>query len=123
MSGVLDLSFNDPNGYILTSFNANNDSRAETLVIQPDGKIVVGGTTKANAPNSNFALARYNSDGTLDTGFASSGLFVFPYFNDCYGTSVALQTDGKILFCGYTSGPQSIYLFRFNINRRKSLTK
>ena len=50
------------------------------MAIQPDGKIVVAGDgpiRPAGPDYSDFQLARYNANGTLDTGFGSSGVLSF----------------------------------------------
>src|SRR5205809_679358 len=80
--GTVDTSFGsstlDP-GRVMTDFRALPDGRRSTdvisaIAIQPDGKIVAAG--RSNSPNGddNFALVRYNPDGTIDTSFGSSTL-------------------------------------------------
>ncbi len=67
----------DPNGSLDTSFNGTGKvttdfgGTAEAVTVQSDGKIVVAGG--ANNGTSNFALARYNSDGSLDSSFSGDG--------------------------------------------------
>jgi uncharacterized delta-60 repeat protein len=90
--GSLDTSFGT-DGIVTTDFAGFGDSGAD-LVIQTDGKIVVGGTS-----NSDFALARYNTNGTLDTGFGTNGKVVTDG-NGGSGVAVALQADGKIVLLG-----------------------
>ncbi len=69
--GSLDSTF-DGDGKVMTTFGAGSD-RAYGLVIQPsDGKIVVAGSAW-NGSNYDFALARYDTAGTLDPGFAGNG--------------------------------------------------
>jgi uncharacterized delta-60 repeat protein len=46
---------------------------ASAVVLQPDGKIVAAGTTIANN-SDDFALARYNTDGSLDASFGNGGI-------------------------------------------------
>ena len=77
--GSIDKAFGtDNNGRVSTDFGLEDS--AYGVVIQPDGKIVVAGDVvdldviDPYAPKSgDFALARYNSDGTLDTSFGKSG--------------------------------------------------
>jgi uncharacterized delta-60 repeat protein len=73
---------------------------AYSLLIQPDGKIVAGGT---NHGSGEFALVRYDSNGNLDNGFGTNGVVVTPFIGvaDCY--SLALQADGKIVAAGAAS--------------------
>ena len=76
------------------------DGFGESTVVQPDGKIVVAGYA-SNGVNYEFALVRYNTDGSLDNGFGTGGI-TLSYFGDTvsYGYAVALQTDGKIIVAG-----------------------
>ena len=70
--GSIDTTFGN-DGKVLTPFS-DRDSRAYEIVVQPDQKIVVGGDSfQAPAPpldDADFALARYNSDGSLDSALA-----------------------------------------------------
>ena len=68
--GSLDTSF-DSDGKVTTAIGSANDS-AFSVAIQSDGKIVVAGYSD-NGSNDDFALVRYNTDGTLDTSFDSDG--------------------------------------------------
>ena len=73
------------------------------MVIQPDGKIVIGGQEPGVAyPNTILALARYNRDGTLDTTFGNQGIVTttvgLPGFDNI--NALALQADGKIVAVG-----------------------
>ncbi|HXG47945.1 MAG TPA: Calx-beta domain-containing protein, partial [Methylomirabilota bacterium] len=85
--GSLDSSFNP---------SASFDAAVRALLIQPDGKIVVGGSfTNANGTTRNY-LARLNADGTLDTGFLASPL----EGADGAVYALAQQVDGKIVVAG-----------------------
>ncbi len=103
-SGALDTSF-DTDGIAVTAVYAG-DSEARSLAIQTDGKIVVGGGPGANGSETEAAIVRYNSDGSLDTSFDGDGIKLSnlnigsgdKYFND-----LAAQTDGKILAIGDTT--------------------
>ncbi len=77
---------------------ASNDE-SHAVVIQSDGKIVLGGCTLCNSTTSNFAMIRVNTDGSLDTtGFATSGIFTAnSAFNNADDiTGLALQTVGGV---------------------------
>ncbi len=99
--GSLDTSFNGTG--IVTTPVGNADSGASDLAIQADGKIVVAGSSgiirSGSSGNGNFAIVRYNADGSLDTSFNSSGKVITPVG---YAGSVALQADGKIVAAGST---------------------
>ncbi|HPG61472.1 MAG TPA: delta-60 repeat domain-containing protein [Casimicrobium sp.] len=100
-SGTLDVSFNG-SGTVITPIGVGDDY-AISLALQPDGKIIVSGVC-SNGANSDFCLARYLANGTLDTNFNSTGKVITPIGNsDDYGYSVALQPDDKIVVAGYCS--------------------
>ena len=98
-SGILDNTF-DADGIAITAFY-NNAEFASTVLVQSDGKIVVFGSTIQNS-DYDFAMVRYNSDGTYDNSFNGNG-FITPYFSgnyNEYGNAAVLQNDGKILIAG-----------------------
>jgi len=105
-NGTLDKSFGN-SGLVRTFFTPELGSgyggqgnvRARDVVVQPDGKIVVAGYSLET--NNRFAVARYNSDGSLDTSFDNDGRVVTsPDVGKAYATSMALQADGRILVAG-----------------------
>ena len=109
IDGSLDTSF-DGDGKVTTEFGQPDD-RGWQVAIQNDGKIVLAGVS-----GTDFALARYNSDGTLDTSFDIDGKVTTSFgepTND-YSYSVAIQSDGKILVAGYSDG--DFALARYNID-------
>jgi uncharacterized delta-60 repeat protein len=70
------------------------------LALQPDGKIVVVGSTENNLYNSDVLILRYNPDGTLDNTFGMKGSVTYDGGSYDNGRAVALQKDGKILVTG-----------------------
>lgn len=71
--GSLDSSFGGIRG-VSTDFGSGGRDEALALASQPDGKIVVAGFSSANRDRTeDFAVARYNSDGSLDDTFDSDG--------------------------------------------------
>ena len=108
-------------GYRTTDIQGTDDG-GYAMVIQPDNKIVVGGYAVNGSGNKDFALARYNYDGTLDSTFGTGGKVT----TDFNGTSdriwgLALQSDGKIVAVGETvslvfPGTNDIALARYNSN-------
>jgi len=113
--GSLDATFNGT-GKAFADFLPFNDA-ASSVAVQEDGKILVGGSA-FNGTFYDFALARFNSDGTLDTGFGTGGKVI----TDFSSTSdelfaIALQLDGKILAVGRTGsayfGPFNVALARY----------
>jgi uncharacterized delta-60 repeat protein len=94
-NGSPDRTFSG-DGVVLTDFMSGSDW-ASDLVLQEDGKILVIGTT-LNNHSRGFALARYNSNGTLDTSFDEDGI-VKTVINGA-AKAVVLQPDGKIVVAG-----------------------
>ncbi|MEH2110959.1 DUF4347 domain-containing protein [Nostoc sp.] len=94
LSVVLDASF-DSDGKVTTDLGSADIARS--VVVQDDGKILVAGVS-----NSNFAVVRYNSNGSLDTSFGSAGKVTTDIGNKTSDTSysIALQPNGKILVAG-----------------------
>ena len=104
--GIPDTSFG--NGGALTTSFGGNFAAASAVMLQPDGKIVVAGTVdfNPNVPGSglDFALARYNSNGTLDGSFGTGGKVVFDFFGSFdQANGAVLQPDGKIIVVGSAS--------------------
>jgi uncharacterized delta-60 repeat protein len=95
--GTLDSSFG-AGGRVTTSFGVGAD-KAYALLLQPDGKIVIGGTSNQGATGNDFALARYNADGTLDNSFGNGGKVLTAIGSDGAGESVyalALHTEAGV---------------------------
>lgn len=103
--GAVDTSFSF-DGHTTVDFNGGSDA-CSGLAVQPDGKIVVvGTTTPEQSTNSDFAIARLNSDGTLDmagfgngTGKAVVG-FDLGGNNSDNAQALALRADGRIVVAG-----------------------
>ena len=116
--GALDASFGG-DGKVTTQFTRHNDPVAG-LAMQADGKIVVSGGAAHDGPNSNFALARYNSDGTLDLTFGGDGRVTTDFVGrHDFANAVAVQADGKVVAGGLagfsrTRGKGRFALARYN---------
>lgn len=115
--GGLDPTFGI-GGRVTTDFNLSTDI-ANAVAVQPDGKIVVGGFTYTNNDFSgeDFALARYNTDGSLDTSFGTNGRVTtdFPGLAAEIG-AIVVQPDGKILVAG-AAFPLFAFLGNFELAR------
>ena len=97
-NGALDTTF-DNDGKVITDFGGNET--AEAITIAPDGKIIISGWSLNT--NYTFVLARYNTDGSLDTTFDSDGK-VTTGFGGLSGASsyaISIQADGKLVAAGY----------------------
>jgi uncharacterized delta-60 repeat protein len=111
-SGAVDKTFGR-NGVSTIDFNPGSETdggEADTIVTQKDGKMVVGGIAQYDEPGRNFALARYNVDGSLDKSFGKAGStqVFLPVPGGGYGgpldqvlNALALTPGGKILAGGY----------------------
>ncbi len=98
-NGSLDSTFSD-DGKLTLAFGADNDY-IRSVAIQPDGKIVVAGQSQNNGSNTDFALARYLPDGSLDSSFSNDGMLIVNMGVGNNGAnSLALQSDGKIVVAG-----------------------
>ena len=114
-NGTLDANFGT-GGKVKTNF-ANFDG-ARAVAIQSDGKIVVAGYTLVNF-SPDFALARYNSNGTLDATFGVGGKVITELGGPAMALSVAVQSDGKIVTAGFAhlvNGDFDFALARYNTN-------
>jgi uncharacterized delta-60 repeat protein len=112
-NGSLDTSF-DGDGKLTTAFVS--DGVAHDVAVQSDGKIVVAGYTYSGS-NNDFAVVRYNADGSLDTSFGAGGKVITDFGSaGDHGYSLALQSDGKIVVAGGTGavGAYSLALARYN---------
>ena len=77
---------------------------ANALALQPDGKLVAAGVALGNPSGSDFGLARYNSDGSLDGTFGASGKVVTSFGPFDAAFALALQPDGKLVAAGSVNG-------------------
>ena len=113
--GTLDTTF-DVDGKVVTSFSSSSDY-GYAVVIQPDGRIVVAGSANLPTSFSDFILARYNADGSLDQSFDGDGKVSTDISGTNDGASaLALQTDGKIVAAGgvLLGGQGNFALVRYN---------
>lgn len=113
--GSLDTSFGS-SGEVSTDFGFGNDAVTK-LLRQPDGKILLLGEAENAAGNIDFALARYDANGNLDTSFGTSGTTALDFNGDDDGVIDAiLQTDGKIVAVGKatTNGNANFSIARYN---------
>jgi uncharacterized delta-60 repeat protein len=111
--GTLDRTFGQ-GGTVTTTFGDGTQVAARDVAIQPDGKIVVVGQIN-NSNGSHIALARYNTNGSLDPTFGVKGRVVTEVGLFEVTTSVALQLDGKIVVAGATATPEMMAV-RYNPN-------
>lgn len=118
--GGLDPAFGN-GGKVFTAFNNGNASdEAQAVAVQPDGKILVAGASEQGATGYDFAIARYNADGTLDTSFGNGGRVTTSFGNGAdKAYALLLQPDGKIVVAGDSAQGGSgtdFALARYNAN-------
>ncbi|HVF89842.1 MAG TPA: hypothetical protein VNH22_07235 [Blastocatellia bacterium] len=100
--GSLDLSFGIGGKATLDFSSGSEDVRA--VMLQPDGKIVVAGFVDTGGGNTDFALARFNADGSLDTSFGIGGKVTTDFFGSHdQAFAASIQADGKIVLAGGTT--------------------
>jgi uncharacterized delta-60 repeat protein len=114
-SGDLDNTFSG-DGKIVQSFGGAQH-KGRGIAVQSDGKIVVIGEKVLNDDSHDFAIARYNTNGSLDTTFSMDGRQVVAIGVVDQALNVAIQTDGKIVVGGQTcalGGGCDVALIRLN---------
>ncbi len=114
--GGLDTTFNGT-GKVITPIGI--DGLCQSLAIQVDGRIVASGATVGNDVNVSydFAVIRYNTNGSLDTTFNGTGKVITAFGGAEGSTGVAVQADGKIVAVGRTNYASPDYLLaRYNTN-------
>ena len=90
--GVLDPDF-DTDGTVTT--NVLDNDQGNDVVIQPDGKILVAGSN-----GTNFAVVRYNPDGTLDPSFSDDGIVATTFGDSSEAGGLVLDSEGRIVAAG-----------------------
>ena len=106
--GSLDPTFGSA-GKVTTDFPGVEDI-AQDVAIQANGKIIAAGYVNNTGTLADFAMARYNVDGSLDTTFGSGGKVTTDFsggFDKAY--AVAIQSNGKIIAAGDSLNPTTFY--------------
>jgi uncharacterized delta-60 repeat protein len=114
-SGALDDAF-DEDGFATFDVAADDDY-AKAAAVTASG-VIAAGCASAVAGAIDFALARFDSDGNLDTGFGSGGAAVMDMSGEAdILTALALQSDGKAVVVGYSAGASDsrILLARYGV--------
>jgi uncharacterized delta-60 repeat protein len=114
-NGSPDESFGS-GGFVVTDIDASYDY-AVAIALQPDGKLVVAGVTD-NGSHPDFALVRYNPDGTLDYTFGRGGKVITDVGSGSYDYASGLlpEPDGKLVVAGqsYDGTTHAFALVRYN---------
>lgn len=113
-NGTLDTTFGG-DGKVTTNFR-NGVDVAAGVGLQADGKIVAGGSASGFGRFSRFAMARYNTNGSLDASFSGDGKVTTDFARgDDIADAVAIQPDGRIVAAG-TANFLRFALARYNAN-------
>src|SRR5262249_39979167 len=120
IDGDFALTRHDPLGQLDPTFGTlgltvtdlgGKDDEAQDAALMPDGGIIaVGRTDKSGTQTTDFALVRYQPDGTPDPNFGSGGIMSTDVLagHGSQANAVAVQPDGKIVVAGLASPPPRI---------------
>ncbi|MBI2721372.1 MAG: T9SS type A sorting domain-containing protein [Bacteroidetes bacterium] len=106
MCGVLLVRFN-PNGTLDNTFSQNGMVNSNSLGriaigIQSNGKIIVAGWREPEFGSADFAVLRFNPNGSLDSTFGTNGMSTFDFQRRDFCLSMTVQSNGKILLAGWS---------------------
>ncbi|MFO7791191.1 MAG: T9SS type A sorting domain-containing protein [Bacteroidales bacterium] len=112
--GTIDTTFGSM-GMVTTEFvdTVSADDQVRGMAIQSDGKIVVAGIVDEGTTQWNFAMARYNMDGSLDLSFGENGKVITHFYTQSLLGNIDIQPDGKIILCGSLTN-NALALARYN---------
>lgn len=121
IDGKIDLNFGT-NGVVETTIHGSEDV-INAIALQPDGKIVVAGTSWSNITAYDIAFARYNTNGTLDNTFGNKGIKTIDIrgTDDKINSALVIQPDGRIVAAGFTQGEISYDFLLIRLNTNGSL--
>jgi uncharacterized delta-60 repeat protein len=97
--GSLDTTFGG-DGKVMTDFMMGGPDEANAVALQGDGKIVAAGSVTHSSGALVFAVARYATDGSLDSAFDGDGKVTTIVASDDEARGMAIQRDGKIVAVG-----------------------
>ena len=103
--GTFDTTFGSAGKVITDSLGINLSSPNLVFAIKDDGKIIVTQAVIIISPNIDVAVLQFNTDGTLDTSFGTSGRTVFGFYEGDAPHSIAIQSDDKIVIAGDAYNP------------------
>jgi uncharacterized delta-60 repeat protein len=112
-NGLLDASFGT--GGIVNQIVGAGDANPRAMLIQPDGKIVMGGTC-FDGTYDTLCAARFLPSGAFDLSFGVQGRRLVPTSTTIRGYALALQPDGKILLAGSSFSSTLMFVARFASN-------
>jgi len=123
--GQLDVRFGN-GGVVITNLAENpstvglrSDDQGRALVVLPDGRIRVGGSTAdRNLLGEAFAVVAYLPDGSPDRGFGADGRALLPFPGHfASAMDMKLDADGDLLLAGNAAEPSSVFVSQFALAR------
>lgn len=114
--GQLDVTFGT-NGKVISSFGSNSEY-SRSIVVQSDGKIVIGGFRR-NSWNYDFVLIRYLPNGQIDNSFGINGIAINDLGGDDRLYDLKILPDGRFLAVGYSeniSGQSDVAVLKYQTN-------
>ena len=102
--GSVDETFGTRGGVVASFFSAPANAAAFAVLIQPNGDIVAAGQANSGNNPSRFAVARFTGLGQPDLTFGTGGIVTTSFGKMDSATALALQTDGKIIAAGNSTG-------------------
>jgi uncharacterized delta-60 repeat protein/uncharacterized repeat protein (TIGR01451 family) len=103
--GTLDTTFNST-GFVASDFGTTQ-AWGEGVRTSSNGKVLVAGTAYGSSTGGDFALVRYNTDGSLDSSFGTGGRVVTNFGGDDRASALVLQSGGTALVAGFTEAQVS----------------
>ncbi|MCX5607622.1 calcium-binding protein [Streptomyces sp. NBC_00047] len=118
-NGTPDTTFGG-DGRVGTTFEAGSGV-ANDVALQSDGKIVAAGGGAGTGDPHDFAVVRYNTDGSLDSTFSGDGKVttdVGPFYEDDWeqGQALVIQPDGKLVVAGVTEDGTARGVIRYEVS-------
>ncbi|HEY1834041.1 MAG TPA: hypothetical protein VGG08_06360 [Solirubrobacteraceae bacterium] len=107
--GEQDMTFGEGGASVV---DFGGEDMANDMVRQPDGKLVIVGSTSAGG--GDFAIARLNADGSLDNSFSGDGKQTVDFGGKDEATGVALTAEGKIVVVGEGGAGHDMAVTRLN---------
>lgn len=113
--GDLDLSFGEEG---IFSRDFGGDESLESVVLQPDGKILLSSVQAFGDGGFGLLVSRLNADGSLDASFGENGIATFRSLVPLWSARLLLQPDGKIVVVGTIVAEgdnySNVYALRFS---------
>ena len=101
-NGTFDTNFDGDGIKTINSISGITFGSFRNIVIQSNGKILISTTTETGTTDSDFAMIRINTDGTLDLSFDTDGLKTIDFGGNDSQTGMTLQANEKIIVTGYS---------------------